>query len=44
MKLLNNLLIINSNKKERFYKNFSLEHTVPPTFYINEGNDEARVR
>ena len=44
VKLLNNLIIINSNKKERFYKNFSIEHTVPPTFYINEGNDEARVR
>ena len=36
LKLINNLLIINSNKKDLFYKNFLSQNSLPENFYYNK--------
>ena len=44
LKLLTNTLLVNSNKKENFYRNFFQNNQLPPTFYISQDDDRAMVR
>ena len=38
-KLLNNLMILNTNKNEKFYRNFIQTNNLPPSFYYNKTNN-----
>ena len=44
IKLLTNILIVNSNKKQKFYNHFQNNHSVPPTFYYNKTESGAQLR
>ena len=46
VKILTNTLLVNSNRKENFYKNFFENNHLPPTFYVCRmmGNANQEIR
>ena len=38
------MLLVNSNRRENFYKNFFQENQLPPTFYVSQDDNRALVR
>ena len=44
VKILTNTLLVNSNRKENFYKNFFESNCLPPTFYISQDDGRTMIR
>ena len=44
VKILTNTLLVNSNRKENFYKNFFENNQLPPTFYVSQDDGRTMIR
>ena len=44
VKILTNTLLVNSNRKENFYKNFFENNHLPPTFYVSQDDGRTMIR
>ena len=44
VKILTNTLLVNSNRKKFFNRNFFQDNQLPPTFYVSQDDNRALVR